>query len=72
MSKHRQHADQTPDLFSGAPLGRLAYYQRKAELCGRLSVEQALAGNVKEATANAIRMAQALELALQLETEIGK
>lgn len=72
MSKHRQHADQTPDLFNGAPLGRLAYYQRKAELCGRLSAEQARAGNIKESIANAVRMAQALEQAIQLEKEIGK
>ena len=71
MSKHRQHADQTPDLFSGAPLGRLAYYKSKAELCGRLSAEQARAGNIKESIANAMRMAQALEQAIQLQKEIG-
>ena len=71
MSKHRQHADQTPDLFDGAPLGRLAYYKSKAELCGRLSAEQARAGDIKESTANAVRMAQALEQAIQLEREIG-
>ena len=71
MSKHRQHADQTPDLFDGAPLGRLAYWQAKAELCGRLSAEQARAGNIKESIANAMRMAQALEQAIQLQKEIG-
>ena len=62
----------TPDLFDGAPLGRLAYWQAKAELCGRLSAEQARAGNIKESIANAVRMAQALEQAIQLEKEIGK
>jgi len=72
MSTHSQHTDPTPDLFSNAPLGRLAYFQSKAELCGRLSAEQARAGDTKNAIANAVRMAQALEQAIQLEKEIGK
>jgi hypothetical protein len=72
MSTHSQHTDPTPDLFNGAPLGRLAYFKSKAELCGRLSAEQARAGDTKNAIANAVRMAQALEQAIQLEKEIGK
>ena len=72
MTSHRHHTDPAPDLFDGAPLGRLAYYKSKAELCGRLSAEQARAGNIKESIANAVRMAQALEQAIQLEREIGK
>jgi hypothetical protein len=72
MSKHRQHADQTPDLFNGAPLGRLAYFQEKARLCGRLAEEQARAGNIKESIANVMRMAQALEQAIQLQKEQSK
>ena len=71
MTTHRQHADQTPDLFDGAPLGRLAYFQAKAELCGRLSAEQARAGDTGNAIKNAVRMAQALEQAIQLQKEIG-
>ena len=62
----------TLDLFDNAPIGRLAYYKSKAELCGRLSAEQARNGNIKESIANAVRMAQALEQAIQLEKEIGK
>lgn len=63
---------QTPDLFNGAPLGRLAYWQAKAELCGRLSAEQARNNDPRGATANALRMAYALEQAIQLEKEINK
>ena len=62
----------TPDLFSNAPLGRLAYWQEKATLCGKLSAEQARHGDTKNAIANAMRMAHALEQAIQLEKEIGK
>ena len=72
MSKHRQHADQTPDLFDGAPLGRLASWQEKATLCGRLAEEQARAGDTGNAIKNAVRMAQALEQAIQLQKEMGK
>lgn len=62
----------TPDLFSGAPLGRLAYWQEKTVLCGRLSAEQARAGDTKNALKNAVRMAQAMELMNQLGKEINK
>ena len=62
----------TPDLFSNAPLGRLAYWQEKATLCGKLSAEQARHGDTKNAIANAIRMTQALTQAELLLKEIGK
>jgi len=52
--------------------GRLEYWQAKAVLCGRLAERAADDGDINAALKNAIRMAQALEQAIQLEKEIGK
>jgi hypothetical protein len=61
-----------PDLFDGTPLGRLAYWRSKAELCGRLATRAADDGDINAALKNTMRMAYALEQVIQIETEIGK
>ena len=59
----------TPDLFDGAPLGRLAYWQAMAGVYQKTAVKQLQEGKAEAGLDNLRRMAYALEQAIQLEKE---